>query len=117
MYYTYVLRCRDGSLYTGVAKDMFSRMRDHARGGKKSAKYTRSHPILRLEALWSSRDRREASRLEERIKRLSKEEKESLVRDGRLLPRLIPEAGKSYVYHPRASLALFLGEITLPDLL
>ncbi len=42
----YMLRCRDGSLYTGIAKDVASRFVKHKSG--KGAAYTRSHPPIRL---------------------------------------------------------------------
>lgn len=40
MYYVYMLRCRDGSLYTGTAADLCRRMRQHAGGGSACARYT-----------------------------------------------------------------------------
>ena len=44
MYYIYMLRCRDGSFYTGIAADIEKRLRQHASGGAACAKYTRAHP-------------------------------------------------------------------------
>ena len=44
MYFVYMLRCRGGSLYTGIAADMEKRLRQHASGGAACAKYTRAHP-------------------------------------------------------------------------
>ena len=41
MYFVYMLRCRGGSLYTGIAADMEKRLRQHASGGAACAKYTR----------------------------------------------------------------------------
>lgn len=41
-YYVYILRCRDGSLYTGITNDVAHRLRLHRSG--KGAKYTRAHP-------------------------------------------------------------------------
>ena len=41
-WHLYLLRCRDGSLYAGIATDVERRFRQHAAG--KGAKYTRSHP-------------------------------------------------------------------------
>ena len=41
MYYIYMLRCRDGSFYTGIAADIEKRLRQHASGGAACAKYTR----------------------------------------------------------------------------
>ena len=41
-WHLYLLRCRDGSLYAGIATDVERRFRQHAAG--QGAKYTRSHP-------------------------------------------------------------------------
>ena len=41
-YYVYILRCRGGSLYTGITNDVEHRMAAHLSG--RGAKYTRSHP-------------------------------------------------------------------------
>ena len=54
MYYTYIIRVEGGMLYTGIAKNLFTRMAEHAGRGKRCAKYTRSRPLVSLEALWSS---------------------------------------------------------------
>lgn len=45
MYYVYMLRCRDGSLYTGTAADLCRRMRQHAGGGSACARYTRESSL------------------------------------------------------------------------
>ena len=52
MYYIYVLRCEDNSLYTGIASDWKKRFEEHQSQGKKCAKYTRSHKVVSVEALW-----------------------------------------------------------------
>lgn len=79
MYYTYVLRCGDGSLYTGIAADLKKRMREYFGRDKRSARYVLSRGAERLEAFWESEDRGAASRLEYRIKSLPKEKKEELL--------------------------------------
>ncbi|MBR5295260.1 MAG: GIY-YIG nuclease family protein [Clostridia bacterium] len=117
MYYTYIVRCSDNSLYTGIAKNMFSRMSEHAGKKTKGAKYTKGHKIIALEALWTSADRSAASRLESAIKTLKKKEKEALIQDARLLTNFLPKMEKEdYIYHPKANLLLYLKEIKLPDL-
>jgi putative endonuclease len=45
-WYVYLIECRDGSVYTGIATDVARRHAEHAAG--KGARYTRSHPPLRL---------------------------------------------------------------------
>ncbi|MBR5381948.1 MAG: GIY-YIG nuclease family protein [Oscillospiraceae bacterium] len=77
MYYTYILRCADGSLYIGITNDLKRRFAAHQSG--KGAKYTRSHPPARFEAAYASPDRAAASRLEARLKRLTHTEKEALI--------------------------------------
>ena len=52
-WYVYLLECRDGSIYTGIATDVERRYAEHAAG--KGARYTRSRPPLRLLALRVSR--------------------------------------------------------------
>ena len=84
MYYIYMLRCRDGSFYTGIAADIEKRLRQHASGGAACAKYTRAHPPEALAA---------AARLEALIKQLPREKKLALVRreadpESLLAPRL-----------------------------
>ncbi len=78
MYYTYLIRCSDGSLYCGIATDLSRRMAEHRSGACPHSKYTRTHPPVAFCAAWESEDRSSASRLEYRIKRLKKYQKESL---------------------------------------
>jgi putative endonuclease len=80
-YYTYILRCEDNSLYTGICTDVKRRMEEHFRQGEKCAKYTRTHTPKKLEAVWESDNRVLASKLEYRIKKLTKAKKEKLIVD------------------------------------
>jgi putative endonuclease len=75
-WHVYIVRCRDGSLYTGIATDLKARITKHNAG--KGAKYTRSRRPVRL--VWSAATRSEsaARKREARIKRLSRSEKISL---------------------------------------
>ena len=78
-YYVYIISCEGGSLYTGIAADWQRRLREHKERSPKAARYTRSHPMEALQALWEVPDKGEALRLEYRIKRLTAEEKRRLV--------------------------------------
>ena len=78
MYYVYMLRCRGGSLYTGIAADIEKRLRQHLSGGAACAKYTRAHPPEALAALWQTDGHAAAARLEALIKRLPPEKKRAL---------------------------------------
>lgn len=79
MYFTYIIRCNDNSLYTGITTDVKRRFEEHLAQNYKSAKYTRTHKAVKLEAVWQSKDRISASRLEYQIKRLNKTQKESII--------------------------------------
>ena len=85
MYYVYMLRCRDDSLYTGYTPDLKARMEEHFSGGQKASKYVRSRGAKELAAFWVTEEKSDALKLEYRIKQLKKGRKESLVKDpGRL---------------------------------
>lgn len=78
-YYTYMLRCQDNSLYTGITVDVERRMSEHFRRDKKCARYTLTHPAKKLEGVWKSENRILASKLEFQIKKLTKKQKEYLL--------------------------------------
>jgi putative endonuclease len=86
----YILRCGDGSLYTGVAIDLPRRLAQHAAG--RASRYTRAR--LPVTLVWSRRVKTwsHALRTELRIKALRRAEKDALVRGLRRLPRLATRA-------------------------
>ncbi len=84
MYYTYMLRCADNSLYTGITTDIERRKKEHLSQSGKCAKYTRNHPAVRMEIVWESKNRSLASKLEYHIKTLSKTQKEALLKSKQL---------------------------------
>ena len=73
MYYTYMLRCEDGTIYTGITTNLKRRMQEHFNKSKKCAKYTLRHSAKKLELAWESENRVLASKLEYQIKKLTKE--------------------------------------------
>ena len=75
-WFVYVLECRDGTLYTGVAVDVQARFAQHAAG--KGAKYTRARPPRRVLASFECADRSQAQQREAAIKRLSAAQKRAL---------------------------------------
>lgn len=81
MYYTYMLRCTDNSIYTGITTDLTRRMNEHFSKLEKGAKYTHSHTAFKLEIAWESENKSLASKLEYNIKHLSKLNKESLIKN------------------------------------
>lgn len=87
MYFTYLLRCGDGSLYCGYTMDIENRMDQHKAG--KGSKYVKAKGYKRLEFYISSASKSDAMKFESHIKKLSRKEKEGLLRgDTRILDRL-----------------------------
>lgn len=85
----YVLRCRGGGLYTGIATDVQRRLSEHGSG--KGAKALRGKGPLSLLISATVGNRSMAQRVEARIKRLTKTEKETLVRLPAMLEALIDD--------------------------
>ena len=80
-WFVYMLRCGDGSLYTGCTDDVQRRLAVHRSG--KGAKYTRSRLPLEL-AYWEEvPDRPAALRREAAIKKLKRQEKLRLIEEGK----------------------------------
>ena len=79
MYYTYMLRCIDNSIYTGITNDINRRMKEHFTKNKKCAKYTMNHSAKELVAVFESNNRVLASKLEFHIKSLNKLQKQKLI--------------------------------------
>ena len=75
-WYVYMLRCRDGSLYTGYTDDPVRRLAVHNSG--KGAKYTRSRLPVTLAYSEEHPDKSAAMKREAAIKRLKKPQKEAL---------------------------------------
>ena len=83
MYYVYMLRCRGGVYYTGLAADVDKRYRQHLSG--KGAKFTRAYPPEAIAAVWRCGDKSTAAKVEYAIKRhLTHQQKE-------LLAALLPD--------------------------
>jgi putative endonuclease len=73
----YLLRCADGSLYTGIATDVSRRISEHEQG-KRGAKYLRGRGPFELVYQRAVGDRSVATRIEYRVKQLARIEKEDL---------------------------------------
>lgn len=78
-YSTYILRCADSTLYTGITTDTERRVQEHNTDDKKGAKYTRIRRPVELVYSESYENRSEASKREYAIKQLSREEKLRLI--------------------------------------
>ena len=79
MYYTYMIRCADNSIYTGITTDLERRTNEHLNKLNTCAKYTKSHTAIKLELAWKSENKSLASKLEYQIKHLTKTQKENLL--------------------------------------
>jgi putative endonuclease len=90
MPYVYILRCGDGSLYTGAALDVRRRVDQHQAGT--ASKYTRSRRPLSLAWFRRVRTWSRALKLEYQIKRLSRGEKLALV-ERRAMPPGLAQGG------------------------
>lgn len=72
-WYIYILKCSDGTLYTGITNNLDKRIKQHNEG--KGAKYTRGRGPVALVKFFTRFTKGEALKLEYQIKQLSKEEK------------------------------------------
>jgi putative endonuclease len=86
-WYLYMVRCRDGKLYTGIAIDIERRIAEHQAG--KGAKYLRGRAPLRLVFKRKIGSRSLALKVEQLIKKLPKREKEMIVATGIELNRVL----------------------------
>lgn len=77
-YFTYILRCADDTLYTGITTDIERRLAEHNQD-EKWAKYTRMRRPVELIYNENYSTRSEASKREYEIKQMTKKEKEELV--------------------------------------
>lgn len=77
----YILKCSDGTFYTGITNDLHKRLATHNVG--KGAKYTRSR--LPVELVWFDKfdTKNQALKKEAAIKKLSREQKEKIIYEGR----------------------------------
>ncbi len=86
-YSLYILRCADGTLYTGIACDVANRLEEH-RSGKRGAKYLRGRAPFDLVFQHAAGKRSSAQRTEYLVKKLGRAEKLELIAGRRELPGL-----------------------------
>ena len=77
-WFVYMLRCADGSLYTGITTDVDRRVAEHNGDGVLAARYTRSRRPVELVYVEAAASRSEAARREAAIKRLDRARKLAL---------------------------------------
>ncbi len=111
MDYIYMLRCGDGSFYTGWTNHLHSRLKAHAEG--RGAKYTKSHQPVKLVRAESLPDKSAAMKREAAVKALTRQEKEQLVSAGQA-------AGQKVFYLMGKSASgkdsLYAGLLDMPEL-
>jgi len=78
MYYLYIIKCADKTLYTGITIDLERRLREH-NSTKLGAKYTRARRPVKLVYSKKFRNQSLALKAENRVKRLSRMEKLALI--------------------------------------
>lgn len=78
MNYTYIVKCKDGSLYTGWTNDIERRIKAHNEG--KGAKYTKSRRPVKLVYYEEFVTKEEAMRREYAIKHMKRKDKEKVIR-------------------------------------
>lgn len=76
----YLVRTREGHLYTGIAKDVQRRLAEHGKPGGRGAKYLRGRGPFQLAYCCTIGDHVLALRVEHGVKRLGKKRKEAMVR-------------------------------------
>ena len=81
MIYTYILRCRDGSLYTGWTNNLEKRLNCHNAG--KGAKYTKARLPVELAYFETFQTKKEAMQREWEIKKMTRKEKIALIEENR----------------------------------
>ena len=87
-WFLYLIRCRNGRLYTGITTDVERRFEEHESGNKKGSKYLRGKAPLKLVMKKRVGNRSMALKVEAKVKKLPKTKKELLV-DGKIKMREI----------------------------
>ena len=100
-WYVYLLRCADGSLYTGIAKDVSRRLEKHNAG--KASRYTRSRRPVRLIYQEDRPNQSSALKREATIKAMTRQGKLALIRLSRYTPAFRPAWAAASARLPEAS--------------
>ena len=79
-WHLYMVRCADGSVYTGISTDVQRRWKEHQRGGARAARYLRTRRPVDLIFSAMIGERGAALRAEHAIKQLEKSQKEALAK-------------------------------------
>ncbi|MFC2014602.1 GIY-YIG nuclease family protein [Chloroflexota bacterium] len=92
-WHLYLVRCHDGSLYTGISTDVPRRFAEHQENKGTGAKYLRGRGPLVLVFQKKIGSRSLALGVESKVKKLSKARKEELVKIGKYIEAIIKQVG------------------------
>ena len=92
-WHLYLVRCNDGSLYTGIATNVARRFAEHQGKGDAGAKYLRGRGPLMLVFQKKLGSRSLALSVESKVKKLSKARKEELIRTKKYIEVIIKQVG------------------------
>ena len=92
-WHLYLIRCHDGSLYTGITTDVARRLAEHQENNGAGAKYLRSRGPLVLAFQKKLGSRSLALAVESKVKKLSKARKEELIRVNTRIDEIIKQVG------------------------
>ncbi|MFC1920398.1 GIY-YIG nuclease family protein [Chloroflexota bacterium] len=92
-WHLYIVRCRDGSLYTGITTDVARRFAEHRENSNTGAKYLRGRGPLLLVFQKKVGSRSLALGVESKVKKLPKARKEELIKDNTRIDEIIKQAG------------------------
>ena len=92
-WHLYLVRCRDGSLYTGITTNVPRRFAEHQENSGVGAKYLRGRGPLMLVFHKKLGSRSLALGVESRVKKLSKARKEELIRTKKHIEVIIKQVG------------------------
>ncbi|MDR1773378.1 MAG: GIY-YIG nuclease family protein [Clostridioides sp.] len=86
MFFTYIISCKDDTLYTGYTVDIKRRLNEHRLGI--NSKYTKAKGFKKLEIVFVSDSKSKAMKLEYHIKKLSRQEKINMIKTQQLSQKL-----------------------------
>ena len=92
-WYLYMIRCHDGSLYTGITSNVARRFAEHQKNNSSGAKYLRGRGPLMLVFQKKLGGRSLALGVESKVKKLSKARKEELIRTRKHIEVIIKQVG------------------------
>ena len=93
-WYLYIVRCRDGTLYTGISTDVNRRLAEHRGGGNAASKYLKGRAPITLMLQRRLGSRNLALKVERRVKMLSREKKEQMIRDPGCIEGIVTRASE-----------------------